>query len=80
MAEFDVTSGVARSIQVLDSTGSPISSGGFLSTDGAYAAGLYVVSGYGSRILIQTVEDKLQLIRDKSHSRLGASWSKLAEM
>jgi hypothetical protein len=80
MTIVDTTSGFARSVQIIDTTGFYITVTDFSITDAILPNISYVVDQYGIQIPIETIGSKLASIREKSHSKLGEAWSKLAQM
>ncbi len=75
------TNGFASSIQVFGSTGEALVTGAGVSGTGASVSYyLYTIDEHGDQIPVETLSDKLAAIREKSHSKLGEAWSRLAQM
>jgi len=80
MAEHITSSGLATSIQIIDVTGQVVAEGAVVGTSAYIPSSLFTVDVYGDQIPIETLQDKLAAIREKSHSELGEAWKRLAQM
>lgn len=74
------SSGLARSIQVIDVTGYVIAEGTTARTGASVSSNVFTLNAYGEQVPVETLQDKLAAVREKSHSELGDAWSRLAQM
>lgn len=74
------TSGLAKSIQIIDCTGLSLNQGIGQSTDASLAGVLRIIDISGQEIAVDAIRNRLNFIREKSHSQLGEAWSRLAQM
>jgi hypothetical protein len=74
------SSGFASPIQVIDVTGHIVSEGAVVGTGASTSSSLFMLDVYGEQIPVETLQDKLAAIREKSHAELGEAWRRLAQM
>ncbi len=72
--------GLSTPIQVVDVTGHVVAEGATIGTGAAVSASLFTLDVYGDRVPVETVQNRLAAIRDKSHLQLEEAWSRLAQM
>jgi len=78
--EHITSGGLARSIQIIDVTGHVVAEGATIGTSASISSSLFTLDVYGNQIPLETLQDKLRAIREKSHSELGEAWRRLAQM
>lgn len=80
MTNIYYTGGYANTIQSMDATGIGIAEYEIGGTNDSLLSGLNVFDVYNNQIPIETVQDRLAEINNRSHKRFGEAWSKLAKM
>jgi hypothetical protein len=80
MAVFNTSSGLARSIQSIDTTGQCIAEVIQFTTGISQKSMIFTIDVHGNEIPVETFRNKFETIWEKTNSELSEAWSKLAQM
>lgn len=72
------TNGIISSFQTLDWTGMPLIDSSYTMTGSTKMYALY--DGFKEINIEESISEKINAIREKSHVKFGEAWSKLAEL
>jgi hypothetical protein len=80
MTEIYSTAGFATTIQSFDETGIVIMGCELGDTNDSLLVGISIFDEYNNQIPVETIQDRLAAIHERSHARFSEAWRRLAQM